>query len=211
LGWNTITLEQPFDYDGTSNLMVEICFSKNVPNSDVHLSAHNTSFKSHIYGDVYNNNSITTNGCLMPYLSGDNLRPDMKFTLIPRMPIRKKLLQNGRINAPVIADMNGDGKPELVMGISTGGLLYYTGDTSTIGVENDHIEYSNNKLKVYPNPGKDDLWIEGAGLIQIVNAQGQVKLELKNSQNLLKIDTRKWPSGIYFIRLENYHEIWIKS
>jgi len=211
LGWNTITLEQPFDYDGTSNLMVEICFSKNVPNSDVHLSAHNTSFKSHIYGDVYNNNSITTNGCVMPYLGGDNLRPDMKFTLIPRMPVRKKLLQNGRINAPVIADMNGDGKPELVMGISTGGLLYYTGDTSAIGVENDHFQYSNNKLKVYPNPGKDDLWIEGAGLIQIVNAQGQVKMELKNSQNLLKIDTREWPSGIYFIRLENYHEIWIKS
>ena len=135
----------------------------------------------------------------------------MKFTLIPRMPIRKKLLQNGRINAPVISDMNGDGKPELIMGISTGGLLYYTGDISTIGIENDHFEYSNNKLKIYPNPGKDELWIEGMGFIQIINAQGQIILNRKKTKNLEKIDTREWPSGIYFIRLRNNHEIWIKT
>ena len=36
--------------------------------------------------------------------------------------------------------MDANGKPELVMGISTGGLLYYSGDTSTVGIEEKFIE-----------------------------------------------------------------------
>jgi hypothetical protein len=95
----------------------------------------------------------------MPELGSDSLRPDMKFTLIPRMPIRKKLLQNGRINTPVIADMDANGKPELVMGISTGGLLYYSGDTLTVGIEEKFIENKKYRAKIYPNPGRENLWI----------------------------------------------------
>ncbi|MFL2566301.1 MAG: FG-GAP-like repeat-containing protein [Schleiferiaceae bacterium] len=211
LGWNTITLQQPFDYDGVSNLMVEICFSKNVPSSDVHLSAHNSPFLSHTFGDVYNNNSITSNGCLMPELGSDSLRPDMKFTLIPRMPIRKKLLQNGRINTPVIADMDANGKPELVMGISTGGLLYYSGDTLTVGIEEKFIENKKSRAKIYPNPGRENLWIEGAGDIKIINAQGQVIIEINNSDNLQNINTSNWPQGLYYVSVKDKHEIWIKS
>jgi hypothetical protein len=211
LGWSTITLQQPFDYDGVSNLMVEICFSKNVPSSDVHLSAHNSPFLSHTFGDVYNNNSITSNGCLMPELGSDSLRPDMKFTLIPRMPIRKKLLQNGRINTPVIADMDANGKPELVMGISTGGLLYYSGDTSTVGIEEKFIENKKSRAKIYPNPGRENLWVEGSGEIKIINAQGQVIIEMNNSDNLQNINTSNWPQGLYYVSVKDQHEIWIKS
>ncbi|CAI8338519.1 MAG: Uncharacterised protein [Owenweeksia sp. TMED14] len=211
LGWNTITLQQPFNYDGKSNLIIEICFSKNVPSSDVHLTAHTTSFPSHVFGDVYNNNSITTNGCVMPKLGGDSLRPDMRFTLIPRMPIRRKLIQNGRLNAPVISDMNGNGKPEMVMGVSTGGLLFYAGDTATIGIKNNHLQSSNNKLKAYPNPGTNDLLIEGIGIIQIVNAQGKILFTKRNLNNPKRINTSNWPTGVYYIKLEKQYEIWCKG
>jgi hypothetical protein len=160
---------------------------------------------------VYNNNSITSNGCLMPELGSDSLRPDMKFTLIPRMPVRKKLLQNGRVNTPVIADMDANGKPELVMGISTGGLLYYSGDTSTVGIEEKLIENKKSRAKIYPNPGRENLWIEGDGNIKIINAQGQVVLEINNSHNLQNINTSNWPQGLYYVSVKDRHEIWIKS
>jgi hypothetical protein len=147
----------------------------------------------------------------MPELGSDSLRPDMKFTLIPRMPIRKKLLQNGRINTPVIADMDANGKPELVMGISTGGLLYYSGDTLTVGIEEKFIENKKYRAKIYPNPGRENLWIEGAGDIKIINAQGQVIIEINNSDNLQNINTSNWPQGLYYVSIKDKHEIWIKS
>jgi hypothetical protein len=135
----------------------------------------------------------------------------MKFTLIPRMPIRKKLLQNGRINTPVIADMDANGKPELVMGISTGGLLYYSGDTSTVGIEEKFIENKKSRAKIYPNPGRENLWVEGSGEIKIINAQGQVIIEMNNSDNLQNINTSNWPQGLYYVSVKDQHEIWIKS
>lgn len=212
-GWNTIALQSPFDYDGVSNLIVEICFSKNVPSSDVHLSASTTPYPSHAYGDVFNNNSITSNGCTMPFLGSDSLRPDFRFTLLPRMPIRRHWVQDGRHNTPVIADMDGDGRPEMVMGLSTGGLRFYAGDTTSIGLPEwpGFSTTMSQTLRLYPNPGSSGFWVDAQpGRVHIVNAQGQVFWSGDVSGRTY-IEAATWPAGLYVIHSAEGVGRWIKT
>ena len=212
-GWNTITLQSPFDYDGSSNLLVEICFSKNVASSDVHLSASTTSYPSHTFGDVFNHNSITSNGCTMPALGTDSLRPDMRFTLVPRMPVRRQWLQEGRLNAPAIADMDGDGKPEMVLGISTGGLRFYTGDTTSIGLPEWPSPWSSpeDALKLYPNPGQQGFWVSGtSGDLKVINVQGQTFWTGKTEEPTY-ISAANWPAGVYIVQGGSHVGRWVKT
>lgn len=213
-GWNTIALQSAFDYDGVSNLVVEICFSKNVPSSDVHLSASHTPFRSHAFGDVANNNSITSNGCTMPWLGGDSLRPDIRFTLVPRMPIRRHWLRDGRHNSPVIADMDGDGRPEMVMGLSTGGLRFFAGDTTSIGIPEWSWGPGTNQhtLEVYPNPGQDGFWIRGGqGNLVISDSQGRVVLKLSEAESKQYVSAETWPAGLYVLHQGQQYARWIKQ
>ena len=212
-GWNTITLQTPFDYDGSSNLLVEFCFSKNVASSDVHLAASTTAYPSHTYGDVYNNNSITSNGCTMPALGTDSLRPDMRFTLVPRMPVRRAWVQEGRVNAPAVADMDGDGKPEMVLGISTGGLRYFTGDTTSVSLPEWPGSWDKNpdQLRLFPNPGQEGFWVDGAhGDLRVFNAQGQIFWTGK-AEGATFVSAAEWPAGMYVIKLQGSIGRWIKS
>ena len=73
------------------------------------------------------------------------------------------------------------------------------------------IENKKSRAKIYPNPGRENLWIEGAGDIKIINAQGQVIIEINNSDNLQNINTSNWPQGLYYVSVKDKHEIWIKS
>ena len=213
-GWNTITLQSAFDYDGVSNLVVEICFSKNVPSSDVHLAATPTAFPSHAFGDVLNNNSITSNGCTIPWLGSDSLRPDMRFTLVPRMPIRRHWLRDGRHNCPVVADMDGDGRPEMVMGLSTGGLRFFAGDTTSIGLPEWSWDSwtSQGELVVYPNPGQNGFWIEcDEGPVTISDIQGRVVRVLPDAPSARYVSADTWPEGVYIIRQGQHAARWIKQ
>lgn len=212
-GWNTITLQTPFDYDGTSNLLVEICFSKNVASSDVHVAATPTPYPSHTYGDVFNNNSITSNGCTMPALGTDSLRPDMRFTLVPRMPVRRQWLREGRLNAPAIADMDGDGKPEMVLGLSTGGLRFYAGDTTSIGLPEwpFFAQSPTESLRLFPNPGQQGFWVDGAsGDLQVINVQGQI-FWTGAAYEPLYISTEDWPAGVYIVQDGQHVGRWVKT
>lgn len=215
-GWNAITLQSPFDYNGVSNVVIEICFSKNVPSSDVHLAATPTAFPSHAFGDVFNHNSITTNGCTMPYLGSDSLRPDFRFTLIPRMPIRRHWLRDGRHNAPVIADMDGDGRPEMVMGLSTGGLRFFAGDTTSISLPEWPWPSSPpiQSLEVFPNPGNEGFWLNGGdGEIRILDIQGRPMHQQADveSDSVPYIRTNQWPDGVYIIQQGSQFVRWIKT
>ncbi|MCX7862231.1 MAG: T9SS type A sorting domain-containing protein, partial [Bacteroidales bacterium] len=60
-GWQTITLTTPFNWDGVSNIVIQICYGNNSTfSTSTHIQYTNTSFNSHIYG--YQDNGT---GCAM--------------------------------------------------------------------------------------------------------------------------------------------------
>ena len=83
LGWNTYTLDNTFDWDGVSNLIIETCFhnlswtSSDVTNSTI------TTFASVYYQQADNNT-----GCTMTTGFGGTTttRPDVKFTICDAPP-----------------------------------------------------------------------------------------------------------------------------
>ena len=149
----------------------------------------------------------------MPFLGSDSLRPDFRFTLLPRMPIRRHWVQDGRHNAPVIADMDGDGRPEMVMGLSTGGLRYYGGDTTSIGLPEwpGFSTTMQRSLRLYPNPGSSGFWVDAQpGRVHIVNAQGQVFWSGEVSGRTY-IEATPWPAGLYVVHSAEGVGRWIKT
>lgn len=81
----------------------------------------------------------------------------------------------GQILAPAIADLNGDGKYEMVVGNSKGGLLLYR---QVWNVDVDEVT-KMPQLQVYPNPANRSLTIESneallAAEVKIFNVVGQV-------------------------------------
>lgn len=74
-GWNTFAFSQSFEYDGTSNLLIKICFDNEElgDNSLVYYSVYD--FKCNAYADAENDN-----GCTLEYERSFVERPNTKFT-----------------------------------------------------------------------------------------------------------------------------------
>ena len=63
-------------------------------------------------------------------------------------------------------------------------------------------------LKVYPNPAVNELYIEAGSDASgreatIYNSRGSLVEEVQLGEAVTRIDIRKWPAGVYFVRLEN--------
>jgi len=76
------------------------------------------------------------------------------------------------------------------------GYIYVGG----VGVD----EISQNNIKVYPNPAKDELNVEAASImkeIRIFNITGQMVLDQAVNGKTLKVQTSNLPSGIYNLKV----------
>ena len=67
----------------------------------------------------------------------------------------------------------------------------------------DVIQESGKDIKVYPNPAKDVLCVEGKDILQVelFNIVGQKVLSIDANFNAIKLD--QLPSGLYFVRLQS--------
>lgn len=204
-GWNLISFQNPIDYDGQSNLVVEFCFSRNLPSTDVHLAAHKTTFASHAFGDVTNNNSITSNGCTMPGLGTDSLRIDMEFLMTPRLASNATLVHDGALNAPWFRDLTGNQIPELVLGVSTGGIRYMTADTSQIGLPEPHRQV----LEVRPTPGTNSFRTTVDVRVRVTRMDGRFVGEFPCGPEK-PVPTMDWPAGVYLISSPMGEAKWVK-
>ena len=206
-GWNLINFQNAFDYDGTSNVVVEFCFSKNLPSSDVHLAAHTTPFASHAFGDVANHNSITTNGCAMPGLGVDSLRIDMELVMTPRMVASSTVAHDGNLNAPWVRDMDFDGIPEMVLGVSTGGIRFMSADTNRIGLP--EAEWDAKGLTVWPNPGTSEFVVAEPGWVAVYRLDGQWMGRFASGPQS-PVPTAGWAPGVYVLVSPLGRARWIK-
>ena len=76
VGLNTITLDTPFDWDGVSNLIVEVCFDNNSYVNDDLINYTTTSFSS----VAYDRNDFSS-GCTLSNAQLNGSRPDVRFTV----------------------------------------------------------------------------------------------------------------------------------
>lgn len=203
-GWNDIQFITPFSWNGTDDILVQICFSKNAQTTDLPVKLVATSHNSYCYGDVSNWNSIFKDGCSMPYGGKYKQRPNMKLTIAPALRKNDTHFAQGYRTAPAFADLTGDGIPDAVVGNFSGGLRYYEGvPFNDISVAEPPV--LPRALKVYPNPSTGTVHIalhNPIAQLALYNSQGQLVAAQKGDGTAYTTIQLNKPSGLYILKVQ---------
>lgn len=100
----------------------------------------------------------------------------------------------GMHSAAAIADLNGDGVFEVVVGNFAGGLQLFN---SNIAVNQGVEEIENEGFRVYPNPAQGQVTIEGSGRLTITNLLGQ-RVMTKDIDGSETIELKK---GVWLLKM----------
>lgn len=100
----------------------------------------------------------------------------------------------GLRSASALADLNGDGTLEMVVGNFGGGLELLNG---SIPVSQGVEEAENAVFRVYPNPAKGRFTVEGSGHLTVSNVLGQTVM----SKEIDGAETVELPRGLYFLKM----------
>ncbi|WP_235295736.1 T9SS type A sorting domain-containing protein [Portibacter marinus] len=117
----------------------------------------------------------------------------------------------GRRLAVDVADIDGDGYLEMVIGNERGGLNFYNTIIQTSGeISSVHDPSPTKPLALYPNPVLHFLMVpEGVSQVEIFNTMGQ---RIRSVQvNNRKVDVRSLPEGTYFLKSSEGNARFIKK
>lgn len=208
-----VQLDNPFLWDGKSNLVVEICFSGNVfIQSNARMDMSSTSFVSNAWGDVAGNNSITANGCNLPYLASSSQRPNIRFQITPAFVNSDMSFIDGHRNSGAFADLDNDGFIDAIVGNFSGGATYYKGKVYDVSSE-EKISFENNNLEVFPNPGQDIFRVKTQNMgtnsiLRVYNLNGALVYETQISDSLTEVDLNGQSQGLYLFLLEDNQRVY---
>ncbi len=135
-------------------------------------------------GKVFLFNGITNNmGDIFPDIS--DRWSDYVCAFVNRFGLR---------SAPALADLNGDGTLEMIVGNFGGGLELLNGNVVVNQGVNDFAE---NAFHLYPNPAQGRVTVEGSGSLTVTNVLGQTVIagEIRGSA------TVTLHRGLYFVKL----------
>jgi hypothetical protein len=101
-----------------------------------------------------------------------------------------------------LADFNLDGRPDLILGLATGGVHMYENRTMSSTIQ----QLESQVLQVFPNPAQHEVCFlaNEAGAFTIRNMMGQSLLtgSLLRAE-VYKTQTTRFPKGIYFIDFQS--------
>lgn len=125
------------------------------------------------------------------------------------------------MSAPAIADIDGDGKYEMIVGNIYGGLFLYK-QSLILGI--DDVKTPNKGLLVFPNPAKNDLnialdqiRIDNNASVSIYNNMGQLVMTQQGFADPLniKLNITQLPAAVYLCILksgnEQYNTVFVKK
>ncbi|MCH8553801.1 MAG: T9SS type A sorting domain-containing protein [Schleiferiaceae bacterium] len=215
-GWNRIPFQQPFQWNEIDNILVEICFERNLPGNDIHVNMHDAGFPAHGYGDITNFNTLLAKGCEMPFKQATNMRPNFRLDMVPRFYEVDRFLQSGHYNYVAVAELNNDDYPEIVQGNLSGGVQFFKGVEFdyTFSVEQPATQ-RKEVITVYPNPTSG--WVqlvlpetpfEATGTITVTGLDGKSYFT-KDKQDLSQpIDLRGLSNGVYILQVTTAKQVW---
>ena len=193
-GWNNFDFDTPFNWNGTSNILVQFCYNNNVWSLDDVMNATETSYNSlqHRYADSQQGCSLSTIQAV------SKNRPNMRFFNTNSIEVETSLAtksspfdsehlshyysSNGKIIASFEAVGNTDMNcleasidrvgasllyPSWLMGEAASQKTYFI-DPSTNGLQEITLYYKSSELSTWPNV--DDLSvIKTSGSVQSAN------------------------------------------
>lgn len=117
-------------------------------------------------------------------------------------------LWTGRYTDLDAADINNDGRMDLVIGNNRGGISFFSVDTQTVNTTAIPSHLQSNIERIYPNPTKDYLYVDLKApnnsplTFSIHNSLGQlVEQQVHSSyEKQHQINLKHLPSGIYFLQ-----------
>ena len=117
--------------------------------------------------------------------------------------------------SPAIADLNGDGYLDAVLGNYAGGVSYFKG----VNVVSDNSIHAETSLLImFPNPAQQQLTIkivnaliESSKQITVYNTLGEIVYHQKINSNNFAIATDSWANGVYFMMMETGNQVTSKK
>ncbi len=133
------------------------------------------------------------------YVSPNQLRGGA-FALLDSNFLKKDVGQKSTI---AMADFNGDGKPDFIVGNSLGGLNFF----SSVQIDPSGIDEKTNAdftWNLFPNPARNQVIIASqnteTSTVEIYSSVGElVSKEIFSGS--ISISTEKFSSGIYFVKM----------
>lgn len=126
-------------------------------------------------------------------------------------------IRPGFLSAPVVVDLDNDGRLEMFVGNVRGGITAYQTNFNTDGSPVSTVNIDDAKrIELFPNPANDfaSVVIEGAysdGRINVFNALGQLLQSDRLSSNRMDLNTSDWSAGIYLIQVELDSEVYVEK
>lgn len=118
-------------------------------------------------------------------------------------------IEEGLRSAPAVADLNSDGRMDLVVGNYAGGLSYFAGVAPPlIGIEERPTAARGMSVKIIPNPAIDHFCIRLSeaitGTLTITDATGRIFFTQNiYNQDFIEINCHHFKSGIYFGKISD--------
>ncbi len=118
----------------------------------------------------------------------------------------------GLVSVPALADIDGDGKPELMAGNYRGGLYYFASNPVVLGISDGKKRPKLSQVNVYPNPATQNAYIQlpentfgKLYSFNITNMLGQ-KIYIaseKNTNGFINLNVSGYTAGLYIVSLHD--------